>query len=84
MRRALDAAARDGASYAVDPALVDRRVELRFDPEDLTRLDVYWEGRRVGQAVPFVVRRHVHRQVPPAEPPAPAPAGARSKRKKRR
>jgi putative transposase len=63
-----------GNRYAVDPALVDRRVELRFDPEDLTRLEVYWEGRLVGAAVPFVVRRHVHRQVPPAEPPAPGPA----------
>lgn len=61
-----------GNRYQVDPSLVDRRVELRFDPEDLTRLDVFWEGRPVGEAVPFVVRRHVHHQVPP-EPPAPAP-----------
>lgn len=61
-----------GNRYQVDPALVDRRVELRFDPEDLTRLDVFWEGQPVGSAAPFVVRRHVHRQVPP-EPPAPAP-----------
>jgi putative transposase len=61
-----------GTRYRVDPALVDRRVELRFDPEDLSRLDVYWEGQPVGQAVPFVVGRHVHRQVPPADPPAPA------------
>lgn len=26
--------------------LIGRRVYLRFDPEDLTRLDVFWEGRR--------------------------------------
>lgn len=64
-----------GTRYRVDPALVDRRVELRFDPEDLTRLDVYWEGQPVGEAVPFVVGRHVLRQAPP-EPPAPgAPTG---------
>jgi hypothetical protein len=25
---------------------------------------VYWEGRPVGQAVPFVLGRHVHHQVP--------------------
>jgi putative transposase len=61
-----------GNRYQVDAALVDRRVELRFDPEDLTRLDVFWEGQPVGSAVPFVVRRHVHHQVPP-DPPAPAP-----------
>src|SRR5262249_46770801 len=34
-----------GNRYRVDPALIGRRVELRFDPEDLTRLDVYWEGQ---------------------------------------
>jgi putative transposase len=63
-----------GNRYAVDPALVGRRVELRFDPEDLTRLAVYWEGRPVGQAMPFVVGRHVHRQVPQAQPPTPPPS----------
>jgi putative transposase len=62
-----------GQHYAVDPALVGRRVELRFDPDDLTLLDVYWEGRPFGRAVPFVIGRHVERQVPP--PPTPlAPA----------
>ena len=57
-----------GNRYAVDAALVNRRVELRFDPEDLTHLDVFWEGRPAGQAIPFIVSRHVHRQVPQAEP----------------
>ena len=56
-----------GNRYAVDAALIGRRVELRFDPEDLTRLDVYWEGRPVGQAIPFILGRHVHRQVPQAQ-----------------
>jgi len=61
-----------GNRYSVDRALVGRRVELRFDPEDLTHLDVYWEGRPAGQAIPFIVSRHVHRQVPQAQPPAAA------------
>src|SRR5205823_7794041 len=61
-----------GNRYSVDPSLIGRRVELRFDPEDLTRLDVFWEGRPVGVAVPFIVRRHVHHQVAPAPPPPPA------------
>lgn len=65
-----------GQQYAVDPALVDRRVELRFDPNDPSRLEVYWEGRSFGSAVPFVIGRHVHRQVPPAAPPPdPEPTG---------
>ena len=35
----------EGNQYAVDPSLVGRRVELRYDPEDLTRLDVFYEGQ---------------------------------------
>lgn len=65
-----------GQHYAVDPALVDRRVELRFDPNDLSKLEVYWEGRSFGGAAPFVIGRHVHRQVPPSTlPPAAEPTG---------
>ena len=63
-----------GNRYSVDPSLIGRRVELRFDPEDLTHLDVFWEGRSVGVAAPFVIGRHVHRRVPQAQPPAPPPS----------
>jgi transposase InsO family protein len=63
----------EGNAYAVDPALVGRRVELRYDPEDLDHIDVFLEGRAAGRAVPFVTRRHVHRAVPQAQPPAPPP-----------
>ncbi len=65
----------EGNSYAVDPALTGRRVELRYDPEDLSRLDVFLDGRPAGAAVPFVTRRHVHRAVPQAARPAAAPTG---------
>ena len=60
--------------YSVDPSLIGRRVELRFDPEDLTRLDVFWEARPVGVAVPFVIGRHVHHQVPQAQAPTLPPS----------
>jgi putative transposase len=63
----------EGNAYAVDPALTGQRVELRYDPEDLSRIDVYLDGRPAGGAVPFVTRRHVHRAVPQAAP-ASAPA----------
>jgi putative transposase len=63
----------EGNAYAVDPALTGRRVELRYDPEDLSRLDVFLDGRPAGAAVPFVTRRHVHRAVPQAARPEPAP-----------
>ena len=57
----------------MDEALIGRRVELRFDPEDLTRLEVYWEGHPAGQAIPFILGRHVHRQVPQVQLPSPPP-----------
>lgn len=65
----------EGNQYSVDPALVGRRVELRYDPEDLTRLDVFYEGKPAGQAVPFVIGRHTHRAVPQAARPVPTPTG---------
>jgi putative transposase len=64
-----------GNRYAVDPALVGRRVECRYDPEDLSRLDVFFEGRPAGAGVPFVVGRHVHPAVPQAEQAPPQPTG---------
>jgi len=65
----------EGNAYAVDPALTGRRVELRYDPEDLTAIEVFLDGKAAGAAVPFVTRRHVHRAVPQATRPAPAPTG---------
>ena len=65
----------EGNQYSVDPALVGRRVELRYDPEDLTRIDVYYEGKAAGVATPFVIGRHTHRAVPQAARPAPIPTG---------
>ncbi len=59
----------------MDPALVGRRVELRYDPEDLSRIDVYLEGKPAGVATPFVIGRHTHRAVPQAKRPEPKPTG---------
>lgn len=65
----------EGNQYSVDPALVGRRVELRFAPEDLTAIDVYLEGRPAGVATPFVIGRHTHPAVPQAAPPPPEATG---------
>jgi putative transposase len=65
----------EGNAYAVDPALTGRRVELRYDPEDLSAIEVFLDGRPAGKAVPFVTRRHVHRAVPQAARPEPAATG---------
>jgi putative transposase len=58
--------------YGVDPALVGKTVELRFDPEDLSVIDVAYSGEILCQAIPFRIGRHVHPAVPQAEPPEPA------------
>ena len=42
----------EGNHYAVDPALVGRRIELRYDPEDLARLDAFHEGKPAGGGPP--------------------------------
>ena len=65
----------EGNSYGVDPALVGRRVELRYDPEDLSRIEVYLSGTKAGVATPFVTRRHTHRAVPQAAQAKPVPTG---------
>ena len=64
-----------GNRYEVDQALCGRRVELRFDPYDLERIEVYYAGRPFGDAVPHQVGRHVHPQAQePADEPRP-PSG---------
>lgn len=56
--------------YEVDAHLVGRRVELVFDPFDLTNIEIRWAGRSVGVATPQQINRHVH---PKARPDAVAP-----------
>src|SRR4051812_25768796 len=49
-----------GNDYEVDPALVGRRCELVYDPFDLTRIEVRYERRPFGDAVPLQIGRHTH------------------------
>jgi putative transposase len=58
-----------GSTYETDPVLAGRRVELVFDPFDLTRIEVRWNARPYGLAVPQQIRRHSH---PRAKPEIPA------------
>jgi putative transposase len=53
--------------YSVDPFLVGRKVELVFDPADMSEVDVYWQGRKAGRGVPQVIGRHSHPKAPPDE-----------------
>jgi putative transposase len=62
-----------GNTYQVDPSLTGRKVELIFDPFDLTVIEVRWQGRAAGQAVPHVIGRHAHPKARPEQPAPPAP-----------
>jgi putative transposase len=66
-----------GNKYEVDAVLVGRKVELVFDPFDLTRIEVRWRGRAMGTAVPHVIGRHVHAKARPDDttPPEPVQTG---------
>jgi len=54
-----------GNRYQVDPALTGRRVELVFDPFDLTVLSVRSGGRDAGVATPHHITRHAHPKARP-------------------
>jgi len=60
--------------YEVDQALVGRKVELVFDPFDLSHISVRYMDSDFGQAVPRKIGRHSHPMVPPAPEPG-APTG---------
>jgi putative transposase len=65
-----------GNTYQVDPLLVGRRVELVFDPFDLTRIQVRLRGVPAGTAIPHRIGRHAHLKARPETPPElPAPTG---------
>lgn len=48
-----------GNAYQVDASLVGYRIQLRYDPCDLTDLIVYHRGARVGHATPARIDAHV-------------------------
>ena len=65
-----------GNRYEVDAALVGRRVELVFDPFDLTDIEARWHDRAMGKAIPHTIGRHVHHKArPDTTDPAPPQTG---------
>ena len=64
-----------GNLYQVDAALAGARVELVFDPFDLTDIDVRHHGRPAGRAAPFQIHRHVHPKARTAAAPPATPTG---------
>ena len=64
-----------GNAFEVDAALVGSRVEVVFDPFDMEKVEVRFQGRSMGSGIPVSIRRHSHPQARPEATPAPAPTG---------
>lgn len=62
-------------TFEVDAALVGSRVEVVFDPFDMERVEIRFQGRSMGSGVPVTIGRHSHPQARPEASPAPAPTG---------
>jgi putative transposase len=65
----------EGNEYEVDAALAGRTVELRYRPEDLFAIEVWYDGRQQGWCTPRRIARHVHRSAPPPPPVPAVPTG---------
>ena len=64
-----------GNRFEVDAVLAGRRVELVFDPFDLTDIEVRFNNRPMGRAVPVKIGRHTHPRARPEAMPMVVPSG---------
>ena len=62
-----------GNLYEVDPALVGARIELRYDPTDLTTITVFHHDTPAGTAVPERLAAHVDPKLRNTVPAVPGP-----------
>jgi putative transposase len=63
-----------GNSYSVDPVWAGNRIELRCDPFDLSRMEVYRDCRPIGTATVRLLKKGSCLDLVPTTPPSPAPA----------
>ena len=65
-----------GNTYTVDPVWSGQKIELRLDPFDLSRVDVYRDKRPIGKAVVKTLKAGQILEIEPFEArPAPEPSG---------
>jgi transposase InsO family protein len=62
-----------GNTYEVEPILAGQKIELRYDPFDLSEIQVRWEGKQYANAIPLKMRRHTDKRVAPPSEPEPSP-----------
>jgi putative transposase len=64
-----------GNTYQVEPALAGRKVELVFSPFNLENIEIRYQDKTYGTALPHHITRHAHPKARPETPePTPAPA----------
>ncbi|HTW99977.1 MAG TPA: Mu transposase C-terminal domain-containing protein [Acidimicrobiales bacterium] len=64
-----------GNRFEVDAALAGRRIELVFDPFDLSDIEVRFDNRPMGRAVAVKIGRHTHPRARPEAAPVAVPSG---------
>ncbi|MGH9057982.1 MAG: DDE-type integrase/transposase/recombinase [Acidimicrobiales bacterium] len=64
-----------GNHYEIDAALAGAKVALLFDPFDLSDIEVRYQGRPMGKAIPRRITRHTHPKARPETPPPPRASG---------
>lgn len=70
-----------GVVFQVGPTLSHRRFEVRYDPEHMTELEVWYKDAFVERVKPFSVQRHRRPQsAAPTAPTAPAAPAVPAKR----
>ena len=65
----------EGNQYEVHLDLVKRRIRLRYDPFDLSVIQVWYQAERYEDATPIDLTRPYHRRVKPEEPKQPETEG---------
>lgn len=66
-----------GNTYEVEPGLARQQVELRYDPFDMSEIQVWLDGKRYANATPLKLRRHTDKRVAPP-PESEQPSGSPS------
>ncbi len=63
-----------GNTFEVDGALVGRKVEVVFDPFDLTQIEIRYQNRPMGHGVPQIIGRHTRHPMVKPDPDTVRPA----------
>jgi len=56
-----------GNEYQTDPALARRTITVRYDPYDLSRIHVEFQGQAFADALPLSLRRDTSPELPPKD-----------------